>query len=203
MNTTKQKVLQQSLTLFNERGVSNVSLRAVADAAAISIGNLQYHFKKRDEIIEALYFQIVKKIDAIVAVPSDDLMPSILTISTRMMTVFFEYRFFFLDFPTIVRGNRKIKLNYAELSTRREMEFMKITALLIDKGYFRKEQLENEYQSLYRRTEVITNFWFSSILIQSNSLTKAAIEEYARLISQSIYPYLTEKAKHQFATHFV
>jgi len=46
MSATKQKILKQSLQLFNELGISNVSLRDIADEAGISVGNLQYHFKK-------------------------------------------------------------------------------------------------------------------------------------------------------------
>jgi len=36
MNDTKQKILAKSLKLFNHRGVSNVSLRDIADEVGIS-----------------------------------------------------------------------------------------------------------------------------------------------------------------------
>lgn len=52
---TKQKILQQALQLFNENGLSNVSLREISEAMDISVGNLQYHFKKREDIVEGLF----------------------------------------------------------------------------------------------------------------------------------------------------
>ena len=64
MSETKLKIIKQALLLFNNNGTANVSLRAIAKETGISIGNLQYHFKKREDIIEALYFQLVDKIDA-------------------------------------------------------------------------------------------------------------------------------------------
>ena len=66
MANTKDKILKTSVRLFNENGLTNVSLRSIADDMKISVGNLQYHFKKREEIINALYFQMVEDIDAVV-----------------------------------------------------------------------------------------------------------------------------------------
>lgn len=42
----KQNVLVKSLKLFNDCGISNVSLRTIADEVGMSVGNLQYQFKK-------------------------------------------------------------------------------------------------------------------------------------------------------------
>lgn len=202
MSNTKQKILLKSLELFNDCGISNVSLRTVADEVGISVGNLQYHFKKREDIIEALYFQLVEKIDSIFVKSSNEILKSFLNFSVEIFTVLYEYRFFLLDFVTITRRNEKIKNHYSELSKRREREFLQTLDVLIKNGLFREELLKNEYLSLYKRIEVISNFWFSSNLIQSNVLTKDSIEEYSLLISQSIYPYLTDQAKKQYATTF-
>lgn len=82
------------------------------------------------------------------------------------------------------------------------MEFFAIADLLIKNGLFRKELLKNEYNSLCKRIEVISNFWFSSTLIQAEVLSKESVEDYSLLISQSVYPYLTDEAKDQYGTIF-
>ncbi len=202
MNATKQKILIKSLELFNNRGISKISLRTIADEVGISVGNLQYHFKKREDIIEALYFQLVEKMDSIFFIPSDDLLKSFLNISKEIITTFFEYNFFLLDFVTITRKNQKIKNHYSELSKRREVEALKMIAILINNNLFREELLKNEYRSLFKRIEIISNFWFSSVLIQANDLSKDSIQEYSLLISQSIFPYLTDEAKNQYVNLF-
>ena len=202
MNETKHKILLKSLQLFNAKGISNVSLRAIADEVGISVGNLQYHFKKREDIVEALYFQLVAEIDTVFVLSTDDLLKSFLNISIEIYKILYEYNFFFLDFVTITRRNRKIKSHYSKLSKRREIESLKFIDVLIKNGLFREELLKNEYRCLFKRIEVISNFWFSSILIQADVLTKDAIQEYSILISQSIYPYLTAEAKNQYATIF-
>ena len=202
MNDTKQKILIKSLKLFNASGISNVSLRTIADEAKISVGNLQYHFKKREDIIEALYFQLVEKLDGVFLISPEDLLKSFLNISTEMISKLYEYRFFLLDFVFIIRNNQKIRSHYSELSKRREKESLHLVDILIQNGLFREELLKDEYRSLFKRVEVISNFWFSSILIQADALSKDSIQEYSLLISQSIYPYLTDEAKKQYANVF-
>lgn len=202
MSNTKQTILNASLQLFNERGISNVSLRMIADEMGISVGNLQYHFKKREDIVEMLYFELVEKIDSIAVVEPHDLLKSLFAISTEMFLALYEYRFFLLDFVAITRRNQTIKTHYAEISHRRENEFIHISKVLIEHGLFREELIKNEYHNLYKRTEVITNFWFSSTLIQAENVSKDSIEHYSLLISQSIYPFLTEEGKRQYALIF-
>lgn len=202
MNETKHKILIKSLKLFNTSGISNVSLRNIADEVEISVGNLQYHFKKREDIIEALYFQLVGKIDNVFVISTDDLLKSFLNISIEIYKILYEYNFFLLDFVAITRRNQKIKSHYSELSKRREIESLKVIDVLIKNGLFREELLKNEYRCLFKRIEVISNFWFSSILIQADALSKESIQEYSILISQSIYPYLTDEAKNQYVNIF-
>lgn len=196
---TKQLILNESLKLFNEKGISNVPLRVISDSVEISVGNLQYHFKKREDIIEALYFQLVEKMNGVFLKPQEDgLLNHFLTGSRVIITALFDFRFFLLDFVTITRANDKIKKHYRELSKQREIEALKIVDLLIEKEIFRPERLRNEYSSLFRRLEVISNFWFSSVLIQADKLSKKSLDEYTLIINHSIYPYLTSEGKKQY-----
>ena len=52
-SSTKQKILETALTLFNERGYGNVKISDVADELGMSVGNLWYHYKDRRSILEA------------------------------------------------------------------------------------------------------------------------------------------------------
>lgn len=200
--STKQKISIQALKLFNENGIADVSLRDIAAKAEISIGNLQYHFKKREEIIDDLYFELVEKMNEQFIIKEEDLMVIFFKKSVDVMNTLFEYRFFFLNFVTIVRRSPKIKQHYKKLSKQREKETLHIIDLLINHGLFRKELLKNEYRMLFKKIEVLSNFWFSSILIKSNDLHKKSISEYAGIMSYSIFPYLTAKGRKKFEQEF-
>jgi len=197
MKSTKKKILATALDLFNEKGLSQITLRTIAQKMGISQGNLNYHFKKREEIIETLYFNLVKDIDLKMNNNQNDeiSIELLLNLSTSIMGDFFKYRFFLLDFVQIMRENEVIKTHYLELSKIRETQFSVLFNALIKKGILRKEILHNEYAFLYKRFQILGDFWLSSAQVVNSRISKKMISEYATIINQSIYPYFTKKGK--------
>jgi AcrR family transcriptional regulator len=53
-NNLKEVILETSRQLFNQRGYNNVSMRDISKALGISVGNLTYHFRKKEELVEAV-----------------------------------------------------------------------------------------------------------------------------------------------------
>ena len=64
MTTTKEKIIETSINLFNEKGCLNTSTRHIADELGISIGNLYYHFKNKEEIVIEIYEIFSKKLSS-------------------------------------------------------------------------------------------------------------------------------------------
>jgi AcrR family transcriptional regulator len=52
---TREKILAQSLALFNARGLGRVTTAEIAAASGIREGNLQYHFPRKSGRVEALF----------------------------------------------------------------------------------------------------------------------------------------------------
>ncbi|MEO6166199.1 MAG: TetR/AcrR family transcriptional regulator [Chitinophagales bacterium] len=61
MKETRANILSMALQEFNLQGFVNVRLQEIADAAKISVGNMAYHFKNKDAIIEVLHDQLKKE----------------------------------------------------------------------------------------------------------------------------------------------
>ncbi len=197
MKNTKEKILITALDLFNVKGLSQVTLRTIAKKMGISQGNLNYHFKKRDEIIENLYFDLVDSIDFRLSEFQDEevSLNLLLKLSTEILGEFYKYRFFLLDFVQIMRENNAIKSHYLELSKHREKQFIGLFNALIEQEILRPGILPNEYVFLYRRFQILGDFWISSAQVTYQKISKKIILEYSEIINQSIYPYLTEKGK--------
>ena len=200
MKKTKEIILDTSLELFNSLGLSKVTLRTIANKMEISQGNLNYHFKKREDIIETLYFQLVQNIDSRMSSIKEPKNPFqlLVSISQSIMFNFYEYRFFLLDFVQIMRENEKIKTHYSELSTHREQQFLMIFQLLIENDLMRKEILLNEYKNLYKRFQMLSEFWISDVEIHNSKTTKKVIPIYSEILTQAIFPYLTSKGQKEY-----
>ncbi len=54
MDSTKQAIIAAGRQLIVEGGAGDFSMRKVASAAGMSLGNLQYHFKTRDDLLEGM-----------------------------------------------------------------------------------------------------------------------------------------------------
>ena len=108
MKKTREIILDTSLELFNSLGLSKVTLRTIANKMEISQGNLNYHFKKREDIIETLYFQLVQNVDSSMSSMKEPKNPFhlLVSISQTIMSNFFEYRFFLLDFSPFLKTGR-------------------------------------------------------------------------------------------------
>lgn len=52
--TTRERIVAEADRLFYEQGFEHTSFAAIAEAVGISRGNFYYHFKSKDEILEAV-----------------------------------------------------------------------------------------------------------------------------------------------------
>ena len=55
MSNRKDEILEASIKLFNEKGCLNTSTRHICDSIGISVGNLYYYFKNKEEILIEIY----------------------------------------------------------------------------------------------------------------------------------------------------
>lgn len=197
MKKTKEIILDTALEQFNSLGLSQVTLRTIAKKMEISQGNLNYHFKKRDDIIEALYFQLVENIDSSISKieEHENILEIMFIISQTILSNFFDYRFFLLDFAQIMRENAKIRTHYAELTIQREQQFSMLFKVLIENEIMRKEILPDEYKNLYKRLQILGDFWMSDAVISNDVITKDTVAKYSAILTQAIFPYLTAKGQ--------
>ena len=63
--STRDRILQTRLTLFNEHGLAAVSTHKIAAELGISPGNLHYHFKTKEQIVSWLVRRFESKSDAL------------------------------------------------------------------------------------------------------------------------------------------
>ncbi len=196
---TKTKILTTSLHLFNEKGLSQVTLRTIASEMNISQGNLNYHYKKRDDIIEALYLELVEKINASISECEDSYtLESFFMVMNGIMENFNEYRFFLLDFVHIMRDHKTIREHYALLTSERKKQMLAFFQELNRTGIMRNREFDEEHEFLFIRLQILTDFCFSNASISNREIDFDVKEKYKNIILHELYPYLTTKGAKEF-----
>ena len=66
---TRERIVQNSLELFNQQGERSVSTNHIAAHMEISPGNLYYHFANKQEIIAELFSQYEEQVESFLRPP--------------------------------------------------------------------------------------------------------------------------------------
>jgi len=201
MKNTKSRIKEKARALFNEKGLTDTTLRNIAAAVGISQGNLNYHFRTKQDLIEVLYFELVELLNEKMGdLPQGETLLKQLFGATKItMTVLYEYRFFLRDLYKIFRENEKIKSHYTNLQQLRTQQFLQFFEVLVANELMRPEEFEGEYQNLYARMNILGDNWINAQeLLQGN--LESPVDYYALLLFEVFYPYFTPKGKEAFLT---
>ena len=52
---TRQRIVDTALELFRQQGFEGTTMRAIAAAAGVSVGNAYYYFESKDHLVQAFY----------------------------------------------------------------------------------------------------------------------------------------------------
>lgn len=196
---TRDKILQTALNLFNQHGVPNVTLRRIAAEMFISQGNLNYHFKHREDIIEALFFQLMETFEAEKAKLDTEKMDFqfILDSTRNGMEALFKFRFLMIDFNQVMRENPKIHEHFKLLEEVRRTTYLYSFDLAIKAGIMRAPAFETEYHGLNERIRVFSDFWIASAEIYGEP-TETTVDKYHNLLVEMFFPYFTKDSQREF-----
>ncbi|MDI9871260.1 TetR/AcrR family transcriptional regulator [Flectobacillus roseus] len=193
--STKDKILAKALTLFNEQGTDFVTVRHIANELGISHGNLCYHFANTDVIIEALYQQLVDKLNELTIQMtglSENQLTILYQLSYRSFEILHQYRFLMLDFVRIMRRIPTLKLHFKALMQIRQEQFRHIIASMQANGFI--DIPEKNIAPLIEQALLFGDFWISraEILFDGNEQEKIAY--YHKTFYALFEPYLCGNA---------
>jgi len=200
MRSTKEKILEKARHLFNEQSYSLVTIRMIAKSLKMSSGNLNYHFKKREEILEALYFEMTKEFDLrLLSFPKMDVSMNQLKIEIKLtMKRMIEYQFFWTDLYNILNLNDNIKTHFHKIYDARFESYIFLFTQLKKNKLMKVSILDWECQNLAEQMIVYSNTWLYSTVLYGGIINESIIEKKANTLLSILYPYLTIKGKKEF-----
>jgi AcrR family transcriptional regulator len=188
---TRDRIIQTAIELFNKNGTAAVSLNSLADAAGMSAGNLQYHYRNREEIIRAILEVMFTDWNLVYqAMETDSFTTDTLrrTLELNFQLVW-KYRFFYRELNALLRNDEYLAKRYAEIQEQRLTEQETLMKQMAGPGGGRtisKPQL---------RAMVITGWILSNSLLSFMESTGRAVDESAmgdaiEILYQYYKPYL-------------
>lgn len=197
---TKDKILDISRELFNQQGLSEVSLRLISDDMGISYGNLCYHFPKKDDLILTLYHEMQQNLSEEVSkLQSEILGFDFMVHSLRtMLETYDRYRFLWLDLPKLIRKFPAVR-EHAKRQYRIRLQVCReIYGFLIQGGYLRPEHFPGHYDMLAENMLMILNHWVVDAEIYYEGPQEGRVDHYLALIYRFVSASLTRKGAEAF-----
>ena len=114
---TRDRILKTALALFNEEGEAQVSTVEIAGVLEISPGNLYYHFKGKEAIIEALFDDFEEEIRQVLSAP----IKRALSIEDNWIYIYIvfeeinDFRFFYYNLAGILERCPDLRPRFARL----------------------------------------------------------------------------------------
>jgi len=179
---TRDRILDLSLAMFNERGEPNVTTNHIADELEISPGNLYYHFRNKDDIVEHLFARYEARMDQVLISPEDRL-PTLEDIWLQLHMAFecmWEYRFILRDLVDLTSRNRKLRLHYARIIKRAQQNVSEVLVGLNRAEVMRASRQEIEATST--NILLVATFWMNY-----NQVRGAQPERAAQDLTRGIY----------------
>jgi len=201
MKNTKQSILNTARELFNRLGYSQVTIRMIALELGMSSGNLNYHFRKREDILEALYFEMVAAFDNRIqdldhqAISLEHMKVEIQNSVERML----EYQFFWTDLYNLLQINEKMKTHFQAVLEERIKGYQFVFKQLIKQELLNAPSFPQEYLFLSQRMIDYSNTWlYASSLYEQEKSGAELMEQFSFNLLSMLYPYLTEEGKRRF-----
>jgi len=205
---TRERILELSLALFNDFGEPNTTTTIIADEMNISPGNLYYHFRNKDEIVNSIFADFEKKMDGLLALPGQRKV-SVEDVWLYLHLVFelmWQYRFIYRDLNDLLSRNRIIETHF-----KRILEDSTRVALLLGQGMRAAGELgasDAELKSLATNMVLVATYWLNFEYVRNprKPVDSAAMGRGAYQMMSMVAPYLQGDARRLFeklATEYV
>jgi AcrR family transcriptional regulator len=197
---TKERILATSNELFNRHGVQAITTNHIAKALKMSPGNLYFHFRNKEEILQELFkrmgtetYQIWKQNRSTQVTP--------LEFIDLNFEVYWRYRFFHREMYSLRRRDPAL----AKMWKKHIAKMMGLMAIM-SKSWVRRGILlplesaaERNYvsESLLAMSTTYLQFFESG----DRAPSKATIERGKKHLARMLFPYVTGESRDTF-DHF-
>jgi len=198
--STKQKIINKAIELFNKSGYASITLFEIAGALQMTRGNLTYHFKDKDILLKTISEQFWSKIEVERTkrrlLPSFENLHNEIQLSYRFQR---EYSFIFMDYHVL--NHPVIRKKIQEVMKQSINEIEATIAFAISAENMHPEPYEGIYHNLAFTTWMVSFYWINQQMILEKKV-KISSQEAEMKIWSLLLPHLTQKGLKAFRKFF-
>lgn len=186
---TRDRILQASLALFNERGERNVTTNHLSAHLGISPGNLYYHFNNKSEIVYELFRDYEALVDGYLAIPEGQALSlnELMFYLESVIGGLWAYRFLHRDLEFLLESDPRLRAEYRAFTERCLDAIARILDGLAEGGVLHRQQPELRDALALNAWLVITN-WMAYLKTRG---LDGELEPLQERLQQVVYQVLT------------
>jgi AcrR family transcriptional regulator len=190
---TYDRIVLESLALFNQQGERNVTTNHIAAHLGISPGNLYYHFHNKEEIIHQIFTRYRRFIIQRLAVPADRAlaMDDLVNYLDAAFQAMWQFRFMFYDLPNLLARNPQLQADYHHFVDNELGDILgQLFRGLVQFGLLKMD--EEDIQPLITNIWLVVKFWlpFVQAAQPAIQITEADSHRGVRQVLALLKPYV-------------
>ncbi|MFD2935161.1 TetR family transcriptional regulator [Spirosoma flavum] len=193
---TKQRILNASVRLFNKYGIDAVRLQQIAEEIGISVGNLAYHFKTKDAIIESVYEQVL---DEFTHIFRQYLQAPELSAFDQQISLYYQffqnYQFYLAEFFKTNLQQTEQQIQWQRAVNKMLVQLRSWLDFHVQRNIFRPETTRGQYD------QVAQSLWMSLVFLPVFYAMRGQLTDeraYKQAVWEHLKPYLTEEGVSEF-----
>ena len=191
---TRDRILKNSLLLFNQDGEANVSTVDIANEVDISPGNLYYHFRGKEVIIPELFSSFEEEMRIVLEGPFE----KPFTIEDNWVYLYvvfeeiFDFRFFYRNLNDLLGRFPDLARRFREIVARKNRAIVALTDNLQRQGMVTLSDPQKE--SLALHITMVMTYWLNfATVMEADDDGPAVIHRGVYQILLQFAPYMGER----------
>ncbi len=209
---TRERILELSLRLFNDFGEPNITTTVIAEEMGISPGNLYYHFRNKDDIVNSIFVQFEAEIVRMLNVPAGrrSQMEDVWAYLHQMFELIWRFRFFYRDMNDLLSRNRTLELQFKAILDHKNKIARQMCEDLRSVGSL--AATDAEIAALAANMVVVATYWLSYEYVRNprkygeQQVVADALDRGCWQVLSMAGPYLRGESRERFdkyASHYL
>lgn len=202
---TREKIMMTAIEMFNEKSSTNVSTVQLANELKMSPGNLYYYFNNKEHIIRDIWLELIspKLGDLFYEDGLENDLDKLMVHFTNLSQLTYEYRFFYLDLPTLLQNDPEIRKVYGNRGEDLRHRMERIITVWSENGVM------DRMEEPFAKPLLIQNCWVLSQtaitylhLLNEDVTAKDVHESIVQRFYGLLYPFFSKESHEKMLNLF-